>query len=251
MKVAVITGASSGLGREFLKQIDVFFPEIEEYWIISRNRDKLENASLLSKRAVKIFPLDLTLDESYGKLEREYDMVKPEISLLVNNSGCGFIGNVGEGDLSRQTEMINLNLKGLTAVTHLSLPYMTNGSRIINVSSIASFCPNARMTVYSSTKAFVTSFSLGLGEELRERGIRTTAVCPGPMDTNFLVAGEIKGNSKTFDTLPYCSPEKVARNALKASRKGKSVYTPTLFYKFYRLVAKILPVKLTMKWSKT
>ena len=251
-KTAVITGASAGLGREFLRAIPMYFPEIEEYWLISRSREKLEDAAKnITGADVKIFPLDLASKESYALLEREYDMLKPEIALLINNAGCGFLGNVGEGELERQSAMIELNLGGLTAVTHLTVPYMVRGSKIINISSIASFCPNPRMTVYSATKSFVTAFSLGNGEELKERGITSTAVCPGPMDTDFIVAGGIKGQSKAFDRLPYCSPEKVARGALKAAKKGRSVWTPTFFYKFYRLVAKLVPAKLMMKAAKT
>ena len=251
MRIAVITGASAGLGREFLRALPDFYPDIEEYWLISRSREKLEAVAKETAVPVKILPLDLTNNESYGTLAREYDTSKPEVALLINNAGCGFLGNVGDGDITRQTAMIELNLKGLTAVTHLTLPYMVRGSKIINISSIASFCPNPRMTVYSATKAYVTAFSLGIGDELRDRGITSTAVCPGPMDTDFIVSGGIKGVSKTFDTLPYCSPEKVARGALKASKKGRSVWTPTLFYKFYRFVAKIVPVKLMMKAART
>lgn len=251
-KIAVITGASAGLGREFLRVIPTYFPEIEEYWLISRSREKLEDAAkIITEADVKIFPLDLSSKDSYALLEREYDMLKPEVALLINNAGCGYLGNVGDGELERQSAMIDLNLGGLTAVTHLTVPYMVRGSKIINISSIASFCPNPRMTVYSATKSFVTAFSLGIGEELKERGITSTAICPGPMDTDFIVSGGIKGQSKTFDRLPYCSPEKVARGALKAAKKCRSVWTPTLFYKFYRLVAKLVPVKLMMKAAKT
>ncbi len=251
MKVAVITGASAGLGKEFLKALPETCPEIEEYWLISRSRNKLLAAARLVPKQCRVFPLDLTKDESYGKLSRYLSEFNPEVSLLINNSGCGFLGNVGEGDLAKQVQMVDLNLKGLTAVTHLVIPYMPAGGRIINISSIASFCPNPRMTVYSASKSYVTAFSLGIGEELKEKGITVTAVCPGPMDTDFIVAGGIKGHSKTFDVLPYCDPEKVAKGALAASAKGKSVYTPRMFYKFYRLIAKLTPTKLMMKASKT
>ena len=128
---------------------------------------------------------------------------------------------------------------------------MSEGSAILNVSSIASFCPNARMTVYSSTKAYVTSFSRGLAYELKARKINVCVVCPGPMDTAFLTRGDIKGKSKTFDTLPYCKVDKTAKGALKAVRKGKSVYTPTLFFKFYRFLAKILPHSIVIPLAKT
>ena len=150
--------------------------------------------------------------------------------LLVNNAGCGYLGNVGEGELADQTRMADLNIRALTAVTHLVLPYMGKGGRIVNVSSIASFCPNPRMTVYSSTKAYVSSFSRGLGEEVRPRGITVTAVCPGPMATEFLDVGGIKGNSKTFEVLPYCDPVKVVAGTYAAAKAGRAVYTLSLIH---------------------
>lgn len=251
MKIAVITGASAGLGIELLRQIGEFYPEIEEYWIIARSRDKLEAAAKEASRPCRIIPLDLTLDESYDRLAAEAKENAPEVRLLINNAGCGYLGNVGEGELENQTRTVDLNLRGLTAVTHILIPYMSKGARIINISSIASFCPNPRMTVYSASKAYVTAFSLGIGEELRERGITSTAVCSGPMDTEFIYLGGIKGNSKMFDMLPYCDPKKVAKGSLKAARRGRSVYTPRGFFKLYRVLAKILPVKLMIKFAKT
>lgn len=251
MKVAVITGASAGLGREFLRQMPSLYPDIEEYWLIARNKERLLDAAKDIPRQCRIFSLDLTKDESYAKFAAECETLKPEVWMLINNSGCGFLGNVGEGELEHQTRMVDLNLKGLTAVTHTVLPYMPRGSRIINISSIASFCPNARMTTYSASKAYVTAFTFGLGEELKEKGITATAVCPGPMDTEFIQLGGIKGNSKTFDVLPYCDPVKVARGALIAAGMGKSVYTPLAFYKLYRVLAKVLPTKLMMQFAKT
>ncbi len=251
MKTAIITGASAGLGLEFLKALPKYYPDIEEYWLISRRREKLEEAAAKIDKPCRVIPLDLTLDESYTALKTVLEEEKPKVVMLVNNSGCGYLGNIGEGELENQTRMIDLNLKGLTAVTHLTVPYMPSGSRIINVSSIASFCPNPRMTTYSATKAYVTAFSFGLGEEMKCKKITCTAVCPGPMDTDFIYLGKIKGNSKTFDTLPYCNPAKVAKGALIAAGRRKSIYTPTGFYKFYRLLAKLAPTKLMMNFSKT
>ena len=251
MKIAIITGASAGLGLEFLKSIPAYFPEIEEYWLIARRKDKLEEAAKVSARPCRILPLDLTDTESYRKLEEELAAKKPELALLINNSGCGYWGNVGEGSLDDQLRMVELNIRGLTAVTHIAIPYMTKGSRIVNISSIAAFCPNARMTVYSATKSYVSAFSYGIAEELRAKGIRSTAVCSGPMDTEFIYLGSIKGNSATFDRLPYCKPDKVAKGALKAAKKGKMDYTPLAFYKLYKVIAKFFPLALVMKMSKT
>lgn len=251
MKIAIITGASAGLGKEFLRQAPAVFPEIDEYWLIARRKEKLLEAATLVKKQCRIFPLDLTEDASYRRLEEELASVRPEVALLVNNSGCGYLGNVGEGELSHQTAMVELNIKGLTAVTHIVLPYMGKGDRIINVSSIASFCPNPRMTVYSASKAYVSAFTGGLADELKPRGISVTAVCPGPMQTEFLDVAGITGKSKTFQTLPYCDPEQVVAGALRAAKRGRTFYTPKGFYKFYRFVAKILPMKWMIKAART
>ncbi len=251
MKIAIITGASSGLGREFLKNAPKYYTDIEEYWIISRSREALEAAAGETDAKIRIIPLDLTLDDSIKQLKTELETASADVRLLVNNSGCGFLGNLDEVDADGQRLMIDLNVRALTMVTHAVLPFMHEHSSIINVSSIASFCPNARMTVYSSTKAYVTSFSRGLRYELRGRNINVCAVCPGPMETPFLAKGGIKGKSKTFETLPYCKVDATAISALKAAKKGKAVYTPTLFFKFYRVLAKLMPHAVIIPLAKT
>lgn len=252
MKIAIITGASAGLGVEFVRQLEGAFPEVECVWLIARSEQKMQEAAKALQRArAKIIPLDLCDEGSFAQLEQLLAAEKPEVTLLVNNAGCGYLGNVGEGALDLQTRMVDLNVRALTAVTHLVLPYVAQGGRIINLSSIASFCPNPRMTVYSSTKAYVSSFNRGLSVELKPRGITVTAVCPGPMATEFLDVGGIAGNSKTFDILPYCDPAKVVAGAYKAAKAGRAVHTPRGFFKFYRVLAKIVPQPLMIKFTKT
>lgn len=252
MKTAVITGASAGLGREFVRQLEGAFPDVECVWLISRSREKLKDAAgLLNKIPAKIIPLDLCDEKSFEELSALLAAERPEVRLLINNAGCGYLGNVGETDYRTQIRMVDLNVRAMTAMTELVVPYLVHGGRIINISSIASFCPNPRMTVYSSTKAYVSSFNRGLSVELAPRGIKTTAVCPGPMATEFLDVGGITGNSKTFDTLPYCDPVKVVKGAYAASRAGRAVHTPKGFYKLYRVIAKILPQPLMIKFTKT
>ncbi len=253
MKTAIITGASTGLGLEFVRQLRDNYPEIEALWVIARGRERLEAAvsGLADRMNIEVLPLDLCSEESFSALEKKLSGRNPEVRLLVNNAGCGYLGNVGELETAKQTRMVDLNLRALTAVTNIVIPYMTSGAHIINISSIASFCPNPRMTVYSAGKSYVSAFSRGISEELKPKGIGVTVVCPGPMDTEFIALGGIKGNSKTFDVLPYCIPEKVAAGAYSAAKKGKFNYTPRAFYKFYRTVAKILPEALVIKMSKT
>lgn len=253
MKTAVITGASSGLGTEFVRLLTAAFPEIESLWLIARRRDRLEElaAQYCAGLDAHILPLDLCDESSFKVLRFELESQRPDVRLLVNNAGCGYLGNLGETDADTQIRMTKLNVTALTAVTSSVLPYMSRGAHIINVSSIASFCPNPRMTVYSSTKAYVSSFTRGLNEETRSRGVQVTAVCPGPMDTEFLDVGGIAGNSKMFATLPYCDPEKVAAGTYASALAGCAFYTPKLFYKFYRVLAKIIPHSLMVKLAKT
>ena len=252
MKTAIVTGASTGLGREFVRQLADVFPEVECYWPIARRADRLaELAESLPDKQVECLSMDLCDTMSFMALQEKLSAQQPEVVLLVNNAGCGYLGNIGEVDTASQTRMIDLNLRALTAVTNITVPFMAPGGCILNVSSIASFCPNPRMTVYSSTKAYVSSFTVGLAEELKPKGITVTAVCPGPMKTEFLDVGNITGNSKMFATLPYCDQVRVAGGALRAARAGRTIYTPKLFYKFYRLLAKVTPVKLMVKLAKT
>jgi len=252
MKTAIITGASSVLGRELARQIEDVFPDIECYWLIARREDRLEElAETLPGKDIVCLPLDLCDPMSFVQLQERLAEDKPEVALLVNNAGCGYLGRIGEADTASQTRMVDLNLRALTAVTNMVVPYMSRAGRILNVSSIASFCPNPRMTVYSASKAYVSAYTVGAAEELRPQGITVTAVCPGPMATEFLEAGNIAGNYKTFEMLPYCDQVRVAAGALRAARAGRTIYTPKLFYKFYRLLAKVTPVKLMVKFTKT
>ena len=252
MKTAIITGASAGLGTEFFRQAAEVFPEIECFWLIARRRERLEQmAADCKERQVVCLPLDLCDPMSFSVLAEKLAAERPEVTLLINNAGCGYLGNLGEMDTATQTRMVDLNIRALTTVTNMVIPYMPTGGRILNVSSIASFCVNPRMTVYSSSKAYVSSFTLGIDEELRPKGISATAVCSGPMKTDFLDIGGITGNSKTFATLPYCDQVKVAGGALRAAKAGRTIYTPRLFYKFYRALAKVVPVKLMVKFTGT
>ena len=148
MKTAIVTGASSGLGREFVRQLADVFPEVECYWLIAQRADRLEElAASVPEKQVECLSMDLCDTMSFMAIQEKLNAQKPEIVLLVNNAGCGYLGRVGEADTASQTRMIDLNLRALTAITNMTVPFMVPGSRILNVSSIASFCPTPRMTV--------------------------------------------------------------------------------------------------------
>ena len=252
VKIAVITGASSGLGAEFAYAVDKLCPKIDEIWLVARREDKLKEVAEKLSLKTKILTMDITDNGALKDYEDVLKENKAEISLLINNAGFGKLGDFSELSVSDNGGMVRLNCEALTVFTAVSLPYIKENGEIINSCSIASFAPNSRMAVYSSTKAYVMSFSRALREELKSRKINVLAVCPGPMDTEFLsLAGIEKGTSRTFDTLPRVKPEAVAINSIKASKKKKAVYTNHIFYKFYRILAKILPHSLVMKMAKT
>ena len=245
MKAALITGASAGLGLEFVRQLPQAFPEIEEYWLVARRIGKLEElAQSLPGKKVVCIGLDLTDERSFRFLSDKLEQQKPDLQLLINNAGCGIAGNIGETAQGSVMRVVDLNVRALTLVTDVVVPYLSRGGRIINISSIAGFCPTPRRTVYSASKAYVSAFSGGLSEELKPKGITVTAVCPGPMKTEFF---ESTGDKNLFENLPWCDAQKVVAGALRAAKKGRLFYTPTGFYKFYRFVAKLLPMKLMMK----
>ena len=250
MKIAVITGASSGLGKEFFLNLKGDFDEV---WLIARREDKLkEIASMREDVRTRVIAMDLTKEGSMAEIDGLIKECGGEIGMLINNAGYGCIGNVKDMPTEGQMGMVRLNNEVMVGMTSTALKYMKRGSEIINICSIASFTPNTRMTVYSSTKAFVMSFSRGLRAELKKEGISVLAVCPGPMATEFLAcAGIEKGTSKTFDTLPYAEPAMVAKRSLRASKKGRAVYTPLILFKIYRVLAKLLPTGFMMKLAKT
>lgn len=252
MKIAVITGASSGLGKEYAFAVSRLRQDIEEIWLVARRREKLEDvASNLSKKS-RIISLDITDGDAIKEYENLLVTENAEVSLLINNAGFGKLGYFYDISTADNAGMIRLNCEALTVFTSITLPFMKQGCEIINTCSIASFAPNSRMAVYSSTKAFVLSFSRALRQELKHRKINVLAVCPGPMETEFLsLAGINKGDSKTFDMLPRDKAQRVAEHSLKASKQKKAVFCDHFFYKFYRVVSKILPTSLVMLMART
>lgn len=146
--------------------------------------------------------------------------------------------------------MINLNTKGVVAITRLCLPYMNKGSFIIETSSVTAFVPAQSLAVYSATKTFDLVFSRTIREELKPRGINVLALCPGNMESEMNVRG-MDGQGKTVvEILPFLDMEKVARASLRAAQNGKAVYTPGAFYKFLRGISKVIPQGILLKFAK-
>ena len=248
MKIAVITGASSGMGRDFVRQLDAA-DTYDEIWVIARRRDRLESLTADVRAPLRILALDLTKQESIEEYKAALAECNPTVSVLVNGSGFGRFGAFKDYPLADYYTMVDLNVKALVAVTYATLPYMKKGGEIYQLGSLSSFQPVPYINVYGATKAFVLSFSRALNQELRGTGIRVMAVCPGWVRTEFF------DHAVTDDTIKYYNKffdsEEVVRRALKDMKRGKDVSVCGLSIRAQVLATKLLPHKLIMYiWQK-
>lgn len=251
MSIAIVTGASSGMGKEFVIQLSKT-ERFEEIWVIARRKDRLE--ALKDEVATPIFPisLDLTLKESFSEYKKILAEKAPDVALLVNCSGFGKFGNYEEIPLSESMNMIDLNCKALVAMTELTIPYMKKGASIVELDSLSAFQPVPYLNVYAATKAFVLSYSRSLNKELKSRGIRVMAVCPGWVKTDFFARAEAtSSDAVTYFNILYEAKDivKTAIKDLYKTHKDISVHGFTV--KFQVFLVKILPHSLVMKiWLK-
>ena len=241
MRIAVITGASSGMGREMAMQIADRFGKIEEIWLIARRKERLEELKGRLPARIRCFGMDITCEEQREELKEALKREKPDVKILVNSAGFGKIGKVGEIDMEAECGMIRLNCEALCAVTHMVLPYMRKNSRIIQLASSAAFLPQPKFAVYAATKSFVLSYSMALGAELKKKGICVTAVCPGPVDTEFFEIAETANSIPFYKKLVMADPRKVVSKALKDSAGGKAVSVYGLTMNGFRILAKVFP----------
>jgi len=218
-KIAIITGASSGLGWDFAKEIDK--KGLDEIWIIARRKELLEKLSSELKTESKILTIDLTDSEKNKLIEEELKKSDVEIQYLINNAGFGLLGDFSTLDENKQLNMIDLNVRALVQITHFSIKYMAKGGQIIQVASTAGFLPMKNFAVYAATKAFVVNFTNAIALELKPKKIHAIAICPGPVKTEFFdVAVDGKVPPFAYESID------VVKKALKDSKRAKlnSIY---------------------------
>ena len=253
MRIAVVTGASSGMGRKF---VEVFDGEgLDEIWGIGLNKEKLEEVKASTKTAFRFFDMDLTDEKNLLVYEDALKQANPDVAYLINASGYGKFGRYDEINKETCMNMIDLNCKALVFLTQTTLPYMQKGARIGQFSSVASFQPVPYINVYAATKAFVLSYSRALNEELRPRGITVTAICPFWTRTAFFDRAK-KVEHKTIDEVvtKYAvmyDPEKVIKKAFKDVKNGKGVSIYGFKAKEQMILSKFMPKTLLMRgWIK-
>lgn len=243
MRIAVVTGASAGIGREFVLAIDRE-GGCDEIWVIARRAERLEELKNVCKTKVRPVVLDLSdlkaLDEYRLLLEKE----KPEIGLLVNAAGFGVFGPFDAQDLGRQLSSVSVNSVALTGMCHISIPYMKKGDSIVNIGSNSSWQPVPYQAVYGASKSYVLNFSRALYRELKSRGIHVMCVCPGWIKTEFQEVAHHDEYIRYVDR--WYTPQQVAAQAMKDLKRRKVV--SILGHPVRRQVrlVKFLPVKLVM-----
>lgn len=248
MRISVITGASSGMGRDFVRMIDKI-EDCDEIWVIARRKDKLEELKSETEKTIRPIELDLSVNENiekYGELLKE---ANAQVVSLVNAAGFGKFGSFEDIPLNEQMNMIDLNCKALMAVTYLTLPYMPEGSKVYQLGSLSSFQPVPYIATYGATKAFVLSLSRALNKELKNRKIKMISVCPGWVKTDFFDRAVRDDTIKYYNK--FFTSEEVVNRAVKDMKRGKDVSVCGASIRGQVLLTKLLPHKLVMSiWCK-
>lgn len=268
MDVAIITGASSGMGVEFARQLaqkDIY----DEIWIIARRAEKLEEVAfkinsdikkhivrpiamdISGKKGVQTFNEFLLTENEIHKSPDTKDTNGISIKMMINNAGFGTYGPFEETSVSREMDMVDLNCTALTGICGIILPFLCSDSIIINTASLASFLPLGNFAVYGATKAYVLSFSMALAAELKDKGIKVCALCPGPVSTEF---ANVASNGARPEVKDGVDPKKVVAHCLKKAFKGKKTAIYSFKWNFKaaasRFVGRYAGARFTYKHNK-
>ncbi len=247
MNVIIITGASSGMGAEFALQLDHIFDSIDEIWLIARRKEAMLKIAQNMEHTTRVLDMDITNESHMKRLQTLLANEKPIICMLVNSAGYGIMGNFSTSDMHEELGMIDVNCKALTQMTYMCIPYMRANSRIIQLASSAAFLPQPKFAVYAATKSYVYSFSRALAQELRNKKIYVTAVCPGPVDTPFFDIAEKTESTLAIKKRTIARADLVVKQAIKDSyyKREKSVYG--FWIKSFAVLSKAVPHKMLLE----
>jgi hypothetical protein len=241
-KWALITGASTGIGRELA---EVCAAKGWNQVLVARNQDRLkivaEELRVVHKVQTRALPVDLSMT---GAAEKIFGALKDvPISLLINNAGFGTYGDFAESAFTEQSELIQVNVAALVQLTRLFLQPMLERSdgRILNVASTAAFQPGPKVSVYYASKAFVFSFSYALADELQGTGVTVTALCPGLTKTEFLKRAKMKEGGP----FGLMSARTVAEQGFHGMMRGKRVVIPGIMNRISAFFGRRAPLRLT------
>ncbi len=257
--IAIITGASSGMGKVFASQVAQKY-DFDEIWIVARRIENLEQIARdinQNNHFEVVKPVQLDLGDVAGvrKLEKILSQENKkllkvesgiEIGLLINNAGFGTYGPFEETPIDAEMQMVELNCTALTGICGITLPYMKKGSVIINTSSLAAFMPLGNFAVYAATKAYVLSFSTALAAELKDKGIKVHALCPGSVSTEF---ANVASNGARKEVKGGIPPEGVVAQCLSRAFKGKMTSLYRLKWKCLAFMSRFVSGKLVARYT--
>lgn len=262
-RIIIITGASSGIGQEFARQI-LDFRQADELWLVARREERLRELAAeleaswgksipagrgknlpgsgpLSRPSVRIIVQDISGRLGYRLFSQlfaeEAQRGEFTIDTLVNNAGFGTYGPFADTPPEREMEMVELNATSVTGTCGAALPYMSRGSSIINVASLAAYIPLGNFAVYAASKSYVRSFSLALAAELKDRGIHVLALCPGSVATEF---ARVASNGAREEVLRGKPVDKVVRHALICQKKKRKIALWALKWKLNAFMSRFV-----------
>ena len=246
MRIAIVTGASSGLGREFVRLL-ASQGNLDGIWAVARREDRLHELQKSVSLPVRPAAMDLTDRESAARLKKLLEEEKPDVRVLVNAAGFGKMGSYADIPERDNRGMIDLNCRALVDVTLAVLPYMKRGARILEICSSSAFQPLPGLNVYAASKAFVLHYSRALRWELFPRGIHVTAVCPYWIrDTEFIPISKRTKDGAAVKHFPLASRARsVAAHALTDSGLNLPVSTPGIVCSVQRILVKFIPHEIT------
>lgn len=244
--VALVTGASSGIGRELAMLLAA---DRNDVILVARNKKKLEDLgrdlTAAFGVAVRVLACDLAKSSGPADIARELFAAGVKVEILVNNAGFGVYGPFSETDGVKELEMIQVNVAAVTHLTKLFLPPMLERrrGRILNVASTAAFQPGPLMAVYYATKAYVLSFSEALANELAGTGVTVTALCPGPTETEFQKKAGLEG-TRLFTGPLVSDARSIARAGYDGMKRGRRLVIPGLGNKILAQTVRLAPRRL-------
>lgn len=242
MNIGIITGASSGMGKEFVKLTMQNHLDLDEIWVIARRKERLEAwPNLYKEQKFRILPLDLQKKEDMDCLKQALEEEQPQIALFIQCAGFGIMGRIQDISMEEQAEMVDVNCRSVVEVSSIVLPYMKGRGRMIYMASAAAFIPQPGFAVYAASKAFVLSYVRALRAENRERQLRVTAVCPGAVKTEFFNRALAKKHLPAYKKLVMADPKKVVKKAWQDNEKNKEVSVYGGAIKMTHVATKLLP----------
>lgn len=247
MKIAVVTGASSGMGKEFVLQLAKYV-QVDQIWAIARRETALESLQTQVSIPVRAISLDLCCMESFDTYRKLLEQEKPDVKLLVNAAGFGKFGDFQNIPVEEDCRMIELNCRALVTMTRLTLPYMTRGSHILQLDSLSAFQPVPYIATYGATKAFVLSYTRAINQELKPLGIRVMAMNPGWVKTEFFDHALKTNDSKVqYYNHLYDAKDVVATGLKDLYKTKKDVSVHGLPIRNQVRLVKLLPHSIVMK----